>query len=331
MMKNIFLIIVLVLFVYGCEQTENTSHKLQINRLENSDLVSRACATSFVLDNQAYVLFGRKFGNELLQDIYVFNPATENWNRKNDFPGDARVFPVSAVVNQRAYAGLGFNGNRFSNPVLQDSAYLRDWWMYDQSSDSWIRKADYPDNFTNHAVAFCYHDEIYILHGFGLLNFSQVFYKYNPFEDKWIKLNSFPGYARTCAVGVSNGERIFSGTGFATWNEKDWWEYYPENDVWKKLKNMPDKGRINATAFSIANRIFVSSGRFFKGEHDGGHLKNDILEYDLNENKWYYAGELPEGERENAISFVIDGKAYIAFGEGNSGIILNDIWRIETP
>lgn len=329
-MKNYFLFIFLFILVYSCEQQESPSHQLLTKRLPDSGEVSRTCATSFVIDNRAYVLLGRKFGTELLKDIYSFNPETEKWSRKNDFPGEARVFPVSAVVNETAYAGLGFNGNRFSNPVLEDSAYLRDWWMYDKTTDTWTRKADYPDKFTNHAVTFTYHDEIYVIHGFGLLNFSNVFYKYNPNQDKWIKLNDFPGYVRTCAVGISTGERIFSGTGFATWNEKDWWEYVPETDQWKKTKSMPDRGRINATAFTISNRIFVATGRFFKGEHDGGHLKNDIMEYDTDENNWFNAGELQDGARENAISFVISDKAYIAFGEDEAGVILNDIWCLET-
>jgi len=328
-MRKLALFTFILLFVYACEQNESPYPPLKINKIGEVDSVSRACATAFVLDNQAYLLMGRKFGEEYLKSVYSYNPTTNIWTRKKDFPGKTRLFPVSAVAGKIAYAGLGYYGAPNTNAVLIDSAYLRDWWMYDQSNDTWTRKADFPEIFTNHAVSFVFNDEIYVAHGFGLANFSGVIYKYNPIQNQWIKLNNFPGFVRSCAVGCSNGERFFSGTGFASWNENDWWEYKPASDEWKKLRKMPDKGRINATAFSISKRIFVATGRFFRGDHDGGHLKNDILEYDINTNQWYKAGEINNGSRENSISFVIQNKAYIAFGEDEAGI-KHDIWSIET-
>ena len=327
--KNPVLFYLIVLLSFGCNPEETPYAPLKISKIGEVDSVSRACATAFVLDNQAYILMGRKFGEEYLKSVYTFNPETNQWKRKKDFPGKTRVFPVSAVVGQNAYAGLGFYGAPNTNAVLIDSAYLRDWWMYDRSNDTWTRKADFPEIFTNHAVSFVINDEIYVVHGFGLANFSGVFYKYNTVQDKWIRIKNFPGYVRSCAVACSDGAHFFSGTGFASWNENDWWEYIPATDEWKKLRKMPDKGRINATAFSISKRIFVSTGRFFRGDHDGGHIKNDILEYDINANQWYKAGELSNGSRENCISFVIHDKAYIAFGEDEVGI-KNDFWSIET-
>jgi N-acetylneuraminic acid mutarotase len=201
--------------------------------------------------------------------------------------------------------------------------------MYNQATDNWVRKADFPEVFTNHATSFVFNDEIFVMHGFGVTWLSKSIYKYNPVSNQWIKLKDFPGYARTGATGSLSGEKFYCGSGFASWNEKDWWEYNPTNDQWKKLKAMPDKGRINANSFSLNNRIFVTSGRYLRGEHNGGHLKNDILEYDINKNIWYLSGEIP-GARENALSFIINGKAYIAFGEGDLAIIRDDIWCIET-
>lgn len=91
------------------------------------------------------------------------------------------------------------------------------------------------------------------------------------------------------------------------------------------MRSIPGRGRITAVAFSVDERIFVATGRLFKGDLTGGHLKNDVLEYDVTKNQWYYRGEIPGGGRENAVSFVVDGKVYIGLGENENGS-LNDLW-----
>ena len=57
-------------------------------------------------------------------------------------------------------------------------------------------------------------------------------------------------------------------------------------------------------------------------------VKDDVVEYDAGKNVWYLRGVLPGGGRENAISFVINGKGYIGFGENDEGV-LNDLWSFE--
>jgi len=58
-------------------------------------------------------------------------------------------------------------------------------------------------------------------------------------------------------------------------------------------------------------------------------LKADLFEYDAMRNVWYERGTLPGGGRENAVAFVVGGKAYIGFGENDQGM-LNDLWSF-TP
>ena len=119
----------------------------------------------------------------------------------------------------------------------------------------------------------------------------------------------------------------FFGSGYKTDNSNDWWEYYPESDSWKQMRNMPE-GRENAVSLCVNNRFFVSTGRFFGGNLTVGHLNPDILEYDAIHNIWYNRGEIPNGKRENAITFTINGKGYIGFGENDSAV-LNDFWSFE--
>jgi len=91
---------------------------------------------------------------------------------------------------------------------------------------------------------------------------------------------------------------------------------------------MPDNGRVNALSLIVNNRIFVTTGRNFAGNYTGGGVRSDILEYNSTKGVWYKRGSIPEGARENAVAFTIDGKAYIGLGE-NDTRILDDFWSFE--
>lgn len=318
-----FLVAVIALFFIACEESTMLPHpEIQFEELQRSSKAARACATAFVVDQNAYITLGRN--GKMLKDMWRYDPATDSWDARSDFPGKERVFPISAVVNGKAYVGLGFNGG-----VYRDESYLQDFWRYDPIDDSWERMADYPARSTNNAVSFVFQNEIYVTHGFGTKHFNNDVWKYTPATNTWTELANFPGFRRTCAVACSDGNRIFAGTGYAKWNEDDWWEYHPDSDQWTRKKNMPDKGRINGLAFSAGNRFFVAMGRHFAGMNTGGHLKADVMEYNAERNRWINRGELTGGERENAVSFVINDTIYIAFGE-NLNSILHDVVRF-TP
>jgi len=322
MQKHISIITLFVLLFVSCEKETIIYPENVFVAVEHPSAIARACGTAFSVNNKAYVTLGRNGG--LLKDCWEFDPSTEIWSKKQDFPGVGRVFPISAVVDNKVFVGLGYN----NGGVYKEASYLRDFWMYEASTDQWIPKADFPSQSTNHAVSFVYDGEIYVLHGFRPGGFSFDCWKYNPGTDSWIQLSDFPGDFRSCAVGCSDGVKYFTGTGYDTSNKNDWWEYFPATDEWKKKRSMPDAGRINALSFSAENRFFVSTGRHFAGAHTGGHLKSDIMEFDVVKNDWKKVGTIPGGGRENAISFVLQNKVYIGFGE-NENELLNDLWSFE--
>ncbi len=200
--------------------------------------------------------------------------------------------------------------------------------MYIPKTNTWTQKANFQGKATNACVCFVYKNCIYIGSGFDGHGFNSEFWKYNPTQNSWIRMNYFAGPDRAGAIVCGDGKHYFFGTGYRTINENDWWEYFPETDTWTKRKSMPDSGRENAVALSIDNRFFVSTGRCFGGNLTGGHVKSDIIEYDMDRNVWYIRGNIPNGGRENSICFIINGKGYIGFGENDTNI-LNDFWSFK--
>jgi N-acetylneuraminic acid mutarotase len=326
-MKNIYLVLfIAILFFSACGNTvESPYAPIGFERVPSMPGNGRSSASAFVINGKGYVLLGRDSTNKTLSDCWEYNPAENIWLEKKSFPGVGRTKGIAAVVNEKAYAGLGYNPE-FG--VYNTGSNLTDFWMYDPTDDSWTQKESIPSVATVACVSFVYNNNVYIGGGFNQRGFTSEFWKYNPADDTWVRLNDFPSMKRAGSVLCASGEHVYYGTGYRTMNENDWWEYFPENDAWKKRKSMPDKGRVNGVALTIGNRYFVSTGRQFGGTLTGGHVKSEIFEYDALLDVWYERGNIPESGRENAISFTINGKGYIGFGENNEHV-LNDLWSFE--
>jgi N-acetylneuraminic acid mutarotase len=315
------------LLLYSCNSPSDSPYQpiLFVAKTPMSG-VGRSSAVAFVIDGKGYVALGRDSSHNPLNDCWEYDSGLDKWTKRASLPAIGRVKGIATVVKGHAYVGLGYK------PLIQvytvDSAYLKDFWEYNPVTDLWIRKTDFPGNDCDACVSFQFGDEIYVGSGFGSDGFNRKFWKYSPNFNSWTQLSDFPWVQRTCAVVCTNGEHVFFGTGFSTFNQNDWWEYFPATDTWKALKSMPDQGRENAVSFSINNRFFVSTGRQFGGDLTGGNVKSDIMEYDLLRNEWYKRGNIPNGNRENAITLVINGKGYIGFGE-NDTKVLNDFWSFE--
>ncbi len=353
-MSRASLFIYILIFTLTACEPQSPYPSIVFTRLEDAPVVGRACGSSFVINGKAYVTLGRRgemmadcsdytgqsareveFPQQapqtdalpvgvLLNDCHEFDPSTGKWTRKSDFPGEARVFAMAAVVGDKAYIGLGYN----MGCVFKNSSYLHDFWMYEASTDIWTPRAAFPGKGVNGVANFVYNDEIYVLHGFENHQSIKAIWKYSPQNDQWTQVSEFPGLGRARAVVVSDGSRFFSGSGYSGRNMNDWWEYFPQTNTWKERQKMPDKGRVNALAFSVTNRFFVGTGRYFAGRHTGGHLKDDVIEYDALHDQWRSRGNIPGEARENAIAFAIGNRVYLGFGE-NDTETLTDFYSFE--
>lgn len=324
-MNKIILLLFFSSILFSCE-TESPYPDVMPEKVVDDASYGRACASTFVLNDTAYILFGRNVKSSNLVYSYTSGDSTLNYHHK--FPGKARINAIAEVVNGKPYTGLGYDPTKGWNI----SGYLKDFWRYNHSTNQWDSVTSFPGNATNKCVSFVFEDEIYVMHGFeshliASSGFSAACWKYTPESDTWTQLKDFPGYRRASAVAVTDGKRVFAGTGYATWNEMDWWEYFPDTDTWIKRKTMPDNGRCNATAFCINGRFFVYGGRYFSGNYTAGHLKNELMEYDAEKDAWYNRGTISTA-RENAISFVLGNKAFIGLGETISGDIYSDLWSV---
>lgn len=324
---KIFIGLFVLSLLIGCDNAAVSPYSAIIFQPKHTmSLTGRSSAVGFAIDGKGYVALGRTgLRSGALKDCWEYNPDSDKWTQKANFPGVARVKATAVVLNGLAFVGLGFDVNY---GYYNEKGHPKDFWCFDPKVNTWTQKADFQGKFTDACISFTYKNNIYVGLGFDGTSWTSELWKYNPAQNTWSKLENFPGDARGGAVCCTNGEHVYFGTGYATISIDDWWEYFPDTDRWKQLNGMPDKGRENAVSLCVNDRFFVSTGRYFHGMLTGGNVKSDILEYNPGLNVWYERGNIPDGNRENAVSFTINGKGYIGFGENDSAV-LNDFWSFE--
>jgi N-acetylneuraminic acid mutarotase len=185
---------------------------------------TRQYATSFVVNNRAYVGLGLN-GSNYYQDFYEYNPTTDKWSEIATFTGGKRRGAVAFTVGDKAYVGFGVNNS---------SAETKDIYSFDPAGNegkgAWtkiIHDAAQIDNFPvrSHALAMVINEKAYVVGGAGK---SDV-WEYVPGSNIWTEVASFPSGGRGFAAGFSVGNIGYFGTGSSTGSNglDDFWAFDP--------------------------------------------------------------------------------------------------------
>lgn len=248
-----------------------------------------------------------------------------NWVRTTPFKGSRRSGASVFVIGDKAYVTLGYNGDQ----------YFTDVYEYDLSLGFWKTKSSFPGKPRERAVSFSLDGKGYIGTGYNR-NESQEelgdFWQYDPEADTWTQLNDFGGTARYNAVAFTIGSKAYVGTGNDGSNYNgDFWEYNPDEDTWTEIVSYPGQKREEATAFVVNNKGYVCTGR------NNGTTTIDFWEFDPTANTWtsrtptddmdYYSVFTAAVHRYNAVSFTLNGMAYIATGVNASGSADNYVYQ----
>lgn len=244
-----------------------------------------------------------------------------NWVRRSDFEGVGRSEAVAAVLNGKAYVGLGYNG----------VDRLSDFWVYDNTADFWQKKADFPGTPRNSAVAFAANNKIYVGLGYDGVNYLKDFWEYDPSGDTWKRVADFGGSARYDAVAFSLGDKGYICSGYDGNYLKDFWSYNPASDSWTQEISPGGTKRSAASVFVIDQKAYLCLG-----ENNGAYV-NELWMYDAGTASWTEKRKLTNVSsdsyddkytgitRANAVAFTIDGKGYIS--TGSTGGLTGTTWE----
>ena len=277
----------------------------------SSNITSLTPNTTYYVRAYATNSAGTAYGNE----VTFTTPLTF-------YPGTAMHHAASFSIGTKAYIGLGSD---YTDD--ESTSYLyKDFWEWDQATNVWTRKADFPGNFTGSVVSFSIGTKGYI----GTNNHSETndyiteFWEFDPATNAWTQKASLPTtHIRYGDVGFSIGNKGYLGTGAGNDGKdlKDFWEWDQATNIWTRKADFTGNSRYGAVGFSIGNKGYVGTG------NDGKDLK-DFWEWDQLTNVWTRKADFGGVARSYAVGFSIGNKAYIGTGIGGSFVYaIKDLWE----
>jgi N-acetylneuraminic acid mutarotase len=245
-----------------------------------------------------------------------------NWIEQSEFEGVARSDAAFFVIGNVGYIGTGYDGDE----------RLSDFWAYDSENNSWTALADFPGEPRNAAVGFSASGKGYIGTGYNGDTRLKDFWEYNPVANSWIQKADFAGSERYGAVAFSINDIGYVGTGYDGNYLKDFWAYYPLTDTWEQRTSYGGSKRKDAVGFVISGKGYICTGI------NNGAYEKDFYVYDPSNDSWNAKRKIANVSddsyddnytivRSNAVSLVINNKAYIA--SGTIGNLKNDVWEYD--
>src|ERR1035437_6901021 len=141
--------------------------------------IPRVKATAGVVNGKAYVGLGfdrykTAYIGGNLNDFWMYNPTTDSWLQKSNYPSTATDACVSFVLDNFIYVGEGFN----------ETTYTNEFWKYDTDMDTWSRLKDFPGIARVGAVLCAGSEHIYFGTGYRVGNYND-WWEYSPATDSW--------------------------------------------------------------------------------------------------------------------------------------------------
>lgn len=219
--------------------------------------LSRTGATAFTAAGKGYVTTGSNSDLKTLKDTWAYDPATNSWENKADFPGASRYYAVGFAIKNIGYVGTGYDGGN----------NMSDFYKYDPASNSWSTANSLKDK-RRQAVAFVIGDSAYVVTGSGAGTSPTRMYVYDAGHDQWNEKakienatdqsfdDDYTSIARYGGVAfvINNKGYVTTGSSATTW------EYDPINDRWTEKTAFDGASRTSAVGFTVKGRGFLGTG-----------------------------------------------------------------------
>jgi hypothetical protein len=205
----------------------------------------------FAIGNYGYVALGYWYNNANganFNDVWQYNPVTDTWMQKANFPGAGRGFAFSFTIGDKGYIGAGDTVHYYN---IQQPYFVNvsDLWEYDSNTDIWIQKASFPENYVGSGTNFVIDSKAYICKD------TSEFWVYDPSINAWNQLPNISNLGNQFDVGFSidNNGYVYSSN---TDTINKFWEYSPTTGI-NQISN-PIKTTLYPNPFSITATLAIN-------------------------------------------------------------------------
>lgn len=239
---------------------------------QKADYAGGICyhASGFTIGAYGYVGTGRisPSGNTLVKDFFRYDPSTNAWAQRTDFPGQAIRGGVGFSVN-----GYGFIGTGQTTTGATNTFY-----RYNPTNDTWMQITSIPTGGRISAVAFTIGTNAYVGTGYdSSVGYSTAdLYRYSTLSNSWTQMANVAGgidptpipRMEACAFALNGKGYILTGDNYSSGtNYKDMYEFDPVANTWDSLENFQGSARryMSATTYNgVAYCGLGTNGTNFK-------------------------------------------------------------------
>ncbi|HEX2629180.1 MAG TPA: kelch repeat-containing protein, partial [Chitinophagaceae bacterium] len=146
--------------------------------------ISRFGGFSFAVGDKGYI--GSGFQTDFAaissypSDLWEYNPATNSWLQKANFPGGYRFAPASFVLREKGYVCAGYFND------TQNSGEL---WRYDPATDTWTQRATLDGSIRAAGIGFTLGKRGYV--GLGINQWNQYLNDLWEYQDEFDYGNAY--------------------------------------------------------------------------------------------------------------------------------------------
>lgn len=258
--------------------------------------------TGIAIGNKGYIGLGHYNGtgtNIMLSDWWEYDPASNTWTQKADYPGNngnGNYAVLAFGMANKGYLGGGITGG--SN-----------FYEFDPAMNTWTLKAPLPDPITD-SYGFVINEKAYYVDN------GQTF-EYDPTTDSWTVKGPAPFGSAFWNASFTINDKAYVQTG------NQLWEYKATTDSWLSRASYPGAAGSATVGFNHMGRGYIMTG--FNGSLS--NVTREVWSYDPNTNSWLQMEDFPGTSRRFASGFSIGNKAY--FGIGTNGTNFSDFWSFD--
>jgi len=256
--------------------------------------------------------------------LHVFNPITNEWSKKSNFPGTLRYNGVAFSLDNRLYYGFGETDFDFK---------YNDIWSYDPDTDGWKFVMNAPIPERSGLIAFTVDDKAYIGFGKGTSQFIPPlsdFWRFDPSDNSWTEIGTpLVNGSGDIASSFSIGENGFL---IGIQNTSDVWEFNTSTFTWTRKANFPDRIE-GGPALSVGSSGIVFSSSKYGTPYNNNAYNARVYEYNQTKDTWVQKQTFPGSGRSGMLAFFSTGKIYFGLGayvDNISGNVVYtpDLWNL---
>ncbi|MEI8279738.1 MAG: kelch repeat-containing protein [Bacteroidota bacterium] len=234
-------------------------------------LNNRWAGIGFAVNGKGYMIGGVNASGICTNDVWEYDPITDTWIQKTDFPGGKRMSAGYFVIGSKVYIGGGVDTTNLIG--LSVTTPKNDFWQYDPATDAWTSKGHIPydSSYLEAPFAFSIGSKGYLSCGrhFSLYNGSYGYvyedstFQYDTLMNTWTPVALFTGARRFAGVSFVLNNIAYCGTGLSQSSSydcfSDFFSFDPIANSWTALPTTTFASR----GFGMATTI--STGKAFFG------------------------------------------------------------------